>query len=39
MTTREAPPEPVTQEQVQELPRDVSPYLQALVLAYLASGG
>ena len=39
MTTREAPAEPVTQEQVQELPRDVSPYLQALVLAYLATGG
>jgi len=37
MTTRQA--EPVTAEQVQELPRDVSPYLQALVLAYLASGG
>ena len=39
MTTREAPAQPVTQEQIEELPNDISPYLQALVLAYLASGG
>lgn len=38
MTSR-TEPAPATTEQVQQLPQDLQPYAQALLLAYLASGG